>query len=175
MSDSNQTPNKIILIGFMGSGKSSTARCLSERLGLSVYDIDTLITEQSGLSSVSEIFSERGESAFRDLETEITRKLGDIKAGIVSTGGGVISREVNRSLLNSQGSIIVFLKTSFATVAERVSGLSDRPLFKDRIKAEELFKVRAPIYEAWADIIIETDNLSPSQVCDQIISALEHR
>lgn len=159
----------------MGSGKSSTARCMAERLGIPVYDMDTLITERSGLSSVSEIFSERGESSFRDLETAIARELEGVESGIVSTGGGIISREVNRSILRAGGAIIVFLKTSFATVAQRVAGLSDRPLFKDRIKAEELFQSRAPIYEAWADIIIETDNLSPSQVCDQIILSLGRR
>jgi shikimate kinase len=173
-----QTPNpttRIVLIGFMGSGKSSTAACLSERLGVPVFDMDALITHRSGLSSVSEIFSERGEDAFRELETEVTRGLGDVTSGIISTGGGVISRDENRALLRTQCSQIVFLKTSFESVAQRVAGLDDRPLFKDRIKAAELFQLRAPIYDSWADIVVETDNASPAEVCEKILSKLQLR
>jgi shikimate kinase len=162
-----------VLIGFMGSGKSSTAACLSNRLGVPMFDMDALITHRSGLKSVSEIFSERGEDAFRDLETEIARGLGELTSGIISTGGGVISRDENRALLRTPGSQVVFLKTSFESVTKRIADLDDRPLFKDRIKAAKLFELRAPVYQSWADIIVETDNASPAEVCEKIISELQ--
>lgn len=157
----------------MGSGKSSTAACLSERLAVPMFDMDALITHRSGMKSISNIFSERGEEAFRELETAVARELSCLDAGIISTGGGVISRDENRALLRTAGSHVVFLKTSFEAVAQRIADLDDRPLFKDRVKAANLFELRAPVYQSWADIIVETDNASPAEVCEKIISELQ--
>ena len=164
---------KIVLIGFMGSGKSTVAAHLGELLKLPVCEMDEEIVRRSGLASIPEIFEKRGEQHFRDLEAEVAQGLAQASDIIVSTGGGVIGRAGNMESLKASGGLLVFLRSSFETVRARNEGLETRPLFRDGAKALELFAQRAPLYARWADITLDTDSRTVSDLCAEIVSRLE--
>lgn len=166
---------KIILIGFMGAGKSTVATRLSARLGVPVREMDESIVARSKLSSIPEIFEKHGEPFFRDLESEVAESLAQERNVVVSTGGGVIGRPRNMELLRQNGGLVIYLRSSFSTVEARNAGLETRPLFKDSTKAKQLFAARVPIYEQWADITIDTDGKLPEEVCSEIASRLPAR
>lgn len=161
---------KIILIGFMGSGKTTVANVLAKKLNLEVIEMDELILKSSGRESISDIFSLDGEEHFRDLETKIAKKISTMDNVAISTGGGVVMKGRNKNLLKTGN--IIFLKTSFKTLENRLIGDSSRPLFKDREKAKKLFNLRQNIYEEWADKVIITDKKSADQVVSNLIKYL---
>ena len=117
----------IILIGYMGSGKSSAARALSDKLGIPVTDTDAHIEADEGMK-ISDIFDRFGEDRFRDMETELLHDLiKERKVQVVSTGGGMPVREENRKLLKDLGSV-VYLKASPEQIAKRLEHDTTRPL-----------------------------------------------
>jgi shikimate kinase len=156
----------------MGSGKSSIATALSAQIGLPLYDMDQLVLANSGCSSISEIFEKHGEDRFRDLETAVASDLQQVQSGVISTGGGVVKRSENRALLCLPNTAVVFLRTSFESINRRIAQLQDRPLFRDRVQAEDLLRHRTPAYEAWATITVDTDDRTPAQICDAIIDLM---
>lgn len=164
---------KLILIGFMASGKSAVAAALAPQLGCSTIQVDEEIVACAGLPSVATIFAEKGEAYFRDLEAKVAASLKDAQNIVISTGGGIITREENITNLKENGGTIVYLRTSFETVAERAGDLSSRPLFANRANALELFQRRLPIYERYADIIIDTDGRSVDEVCSAILTHIK--
>lgn len=157
----------IILAGMPGCGKSTVARILGKKLGFRVVDTDELIVEKYG--AISEIFEKFGEECFRNFETQVVKDIASYDNHIVSTGGGCLLREENRALFKSCGKII-FLRTQLNTLSERLKGDTTRPLLKGDMKSrlEKLLKERAPIYENSADIVIDTDALTPEEVADKI-------
>lgn len=163
---------KIVLIGFMGSGKSSVAKELCKSINFELLEVDELIVEKSNFESVVEIFKEKGEDFFRDLETKVLESVNKRDNVIISCGGGVIVRDINLKILKAKNSTIVFLDTSFESVRERIENLGGRPLFKDLINAKELYKSRLQKYEKFSDIKINTDNKSISKVAKEIIKKL---
>jgi len=171
--DSMTCPKKLILIGFMASGKSAVAAALAPHLGFPMIQIDEEIVVRSGLTSVAAIFTERGEAHFRDLEAQVAASLRDAQNIVISTGGGIITREENITNLKENGGIVVYLRTSFETVTERAGDLSSRPLFANRNDALELFQRRLPIYERYADIIIDTDGRSVDELCSAILTHIK--
>jgi shikimate kinase len=164
---------KLILIGFMASGKSAVATALASQLDFSMIQVDEEIVARSGLPSVAAIFAERGEAHFRDLEAQVAASLRDAQNIVISTGGGIITREENITNLKDNGGIVVYLRTSFETVAERAGDLSSRPLFANKANALELFQRRLPIYERCADIIIDTDDRAVDEVCSAILTHIK--
>ena len=160
----------IILIGFMGAGKTSVGRALERRTGLPLLDTDQLIEEQAGMT-ISDIFAKKGEEEFRRAETEMLKKLaGREAAGIVSTGGGLPLREENRRALTRLGTV-VYLRVQPGTVCRRLAGDNTRPLLagdggKERV--QELMTARDPLYREAADLIIDTDGLTPSAIAEKI-------
>jgi shikimate kinase len=164
---------KIILIGFMGSGKSTVAAGLARRLGLPLIDTDEAVVSRAGFPSIANIFEVRGEQVFRDFESEVAKATGTVEDGVVSTGGGIVTRDENMTHLKKAGDVVVYLRTSFDTLAARIGDLETRPLFKNRLNARALYEQRHPIYERWADVAIDTDTLSPDDVCSAIISKLK--
>lgn len=159
---------KLILIGFMGSGKTTVGNLLAKKLNLEVIEMDELIIKQEG-KSINNIFSQDGEIKFRELETQIAKDL-DIKNNVViSTGGGVVTNKKNIDYLKKNGKII-FLKTSFTEIEKRLKNVKDRPLFKDKKKAKELFIFRQSLYEEYADLIVNTNGRSVEEVTYEIIS-----
>lgn len=150
----------IILIGFMGSGKSTYGKLIANKLGYSFVDTDHYIERKEG-RSVSDIFSDDGEEYFRSLETEVLKELMQEKKPLVlSLGGGTPLREDNRELMKDRG-YTIFLKITADEAYERLKDDSERPLLqvenpKERI--EKLLWVRNPIYEAVADYVLVEEN-----------------
>jgi shikimate kinase len=168
-------PDRFILIGFMGTGKSSVAQALAALLGFSVRELDAMIVERSGRASIPDIFEHEGEPRFRDLESEVCAAVQHERSVVVSTGGGVIGREINMQHLTTEGSVVVFLRTSFDQILARSGELHDRPLFRNGQQARELFERRAPLYIQWSNLVIDTDAKSVEEICSEILSSIQSR
>lgn len=166
----------IILIGFMGSGKTSVGIKLSYRLKYPFCDTDRQIERMQG-KSISEIFASKGEAYFRQMETDCIKKLISDNAGgtyIFSTGGGTPVKEENRELLKQLG-MVVYLKVSADVVYNRLKGDTKRPLLQtDNPKAriEELLKMRQDAYESAADIVIDTDGKNLNDIVEEIAASV---
>lgn len=165
----------IVLIGFMGSGKTTVGIRLSYRLRKSIEDTDKLI-ERRQKRTIREIFAQDGEAYFRELETEILREaVSKRKNQIISVGGGTPIKEENRRLLKQLGTVVYF-RLKPETVFRRLKRDTTRPLLQcenplERIRT--LLEQRKEAYEACADIIIDVDELSMQQVVDKVIAELE--
>lgn len=160
----------IVLIGFMGSGKSAIGRRISSRLGFQFIDTDQLIIERTGIP-ISEIFVTQGEAAFRDLETTVLGTLTHLDRCVVATGGGVVLREENCVLLHQIG-LVIGLTASEEVLYNRVSRNTKRPLLQTEDPREtlrQLLEQRLPIYEAAADITIDTSHLSHEEALEAIV------
>lgn len=163
----------IVLTGFMGTGKTVVGKKLSNILKMELIDIDSEI-ERSEKMSINEIFRRFGEPRFRDLETEMIKKLSKRDNVIISTGGGAVLRDENIHALKEKG-VIVCLFATPETILKRTSHSSNRPLLQvedplRRIK--ELLDYRKPFYEK-ADIMIDTEGKTPSQIAEEIIEKLQ--
>ncbi|HFI0352219.1 TPA: shikimate kinase [Streptococcus suis] len=159
----------IVLLGFMGVGKSTTARLMD----LPVYDMDQIIEERIGMT-IADYFKLEGEVAFRQIETEVLKELLTLPADcLVSTGGGVVKSEFNRQLLLENKAYNVLLTASFEVAYERISqdSQSKRPLFLQNSKEEfeTIYQERMALYQGLAATIINTDQLTPEQVARNIL------
>ncbi len=165
--------HNVILIGFMGSGKTTVGRKLAERLSYRFCDSDQMIETKVG-STINQIFSTHGEEYFRNMETEFLKELnGSISNTVLSTGGGLPLRDKNSALLSQMG-LVVYLKASKEVTLKRVKGDSSRPLLKgDELeqKIERLLRVRTPIYEKAAHKIIATDDKSVDEIVNLIMES----
>jgi len=137
---------RVFLTGFMGSGKTTVGRLLSERLDLPFIDLDREIERQAGMS-VREIFEAGGEALFRRMEHEALAGAVAEPGAVIATGGGTMTVERNLELLEASG-VSVWLDPPFSLIAERIGtlGKEDRPLFQDEAQALELYERRLPIY-----------------------------
>lgn len=159
----------IVLLGFMGVGKTTTARLLD----LPVYDMDQIIEERIGMT-IADYFKLEGEAAFRKVETKVLKELLDLPADcLVSTGGGVVKSELNRQFLLENKANNVLLTASFEVAYERISQdrQSKRPLFLQHSKEEfeTIYQERMTLYQGLAATIINTDQLTPEQVARKIL------
>ena len=162
----------IVLIGFMGSGKSSAGRGLAVRTGWPRYDTDEMIAARYGLSIV-EIFAQHGEEAFRAAETEALAQVPERPAFVV-TGGGIVLRSENVERLRHFG-IIVHLTANEETLFERASRRKTRPLLQTenpRKTFSEMLRVREPLYQQAADITVDTSELRHEEVADRIMEQI---
>ncbi len=176
----------IILIGFMGSGKSAVARRLAWRLRRTALDLDRRIEEAAG-SKIAEIFATQGEAAFRQMEAATLREALQTSS-VIATGGGIVTRPENRELLRAasqSGALVVYLRAQPERLAERIRlQPGKRPLIdgagvldeeETRARVAELLAGRAEFYEACADAIIDTDTLHLDQVVDKIYNLYKRR
>ena len=162
--------DNIILIGFMGSGKTSVGIRLSYQLKRTMIDTDKWI-EQKQKRTVSEIFAQSGEEAFRMMETDCLKEL--IRTAdkqIISVGGGLPMKEENHALLRELGTVF-YLSATPETVYERLKTDTTRPLLQvedpeERIRT--LLKRRAPVYEACADVVLDVSDRSFDEILEQI-------
>lgn len=159
---------KIILIGFMGSGKTTVANILAKKLSLEAIEMDNLIIKKTG-KSINRIFNEDGEKRFRELETQISKSFLHKNNCVISSGGGIVINKINIDFLKNNGKII-FLKTSFQEIEKRLKNTKDRPLFKDKKSVKKLFNFRQKLYEECADLIVNTDGKSVEKISYEIIS-----
>ncbi|MBP3594850.1 MAG: shikimate kinase [Lachnospiraceae bacterium] len=165
----------IILIGYMGSGKSTVGRKAAKAVEYNFLDTDALIEKEEGVT-ISKLFEEKGEQYFREKETETIRKLiAEPKGNIIATGGGLPMKEGNAELLKELGTVI-YLKAETDTLMKRLSGDTARPLLKNgdlREKIETMLAIRGPVYEATADLVLQTDNMSFYEIICQIEKLLK--
>ena len=160
----------IILIGPPGSGKSTIGKATSRRLKINFTDTDDLIEVRSG-TSISQIFIDKGEPWFRDLELEVLQEELVKLNGVLALGGGAPLSEVAQGLLRSKDEAIVYLDVSLATAAPRVGFNRDRPLLLSNPRGawQELMDKRRPIYEALAKHIVKVDERAPKDIVDEIV------
>lgn len=163
--------DNIILIGFMGSGKTTVGKRLSKLLGYSFADTDQLIEQKEG-TTISNIFAEKGENYFRQLETDTIRNMvSTCHETILSSGGGLPLRECNANILQELG-FVVMLDVSKETVLKRLHGDTTRPLLQgDNVeeKVEELLTYREPMYELAAHMKIPVNDRTVQDIAEEII------
>lgn len=165
----------IFLIGFMGAGKSTIARALQRKLGFPLIEMDERIVKEQGMS-INDIFAQYGEDHFRDIESQLIVDIGKEEPSIVSCGGGVVVRPQNTQNMKEIGRI-VFLKATPETIYERVKNSTDRPILNGHMNVEyiaELMEKRCALYEAAADITIQTDGKTREQICEEIIGKMRN-
>ncbi len=165
--------NNIFLIGFMGAGKSTIAKALCKELNMQLVEMDARIVEEQKMS-INDIFAQYGEDYFRDVESQLILTLGEEGNAIVSCGGGVVVRPQNTDYMKKSGKV-VFLSATPETIYERVKNSTDRPILNGHMNVEyiaELMEKRRALYEAAADIKIDTDGKNRSAICKEIMDRL---
>ena len=163
----------VVLIGMMGAGKSSVGRALQRRTGLPRFDMDELIEAKAGMS-IPEIFAQKGEPWFRDLESTVLAEAPLQGPAIIVTGGGVVLRPNNMTALKQMGTV-VWLGAEAATLLARASRRGNRPLLQTadpQVAMAALLAVRLPLYAQAADIRIDTTRLTHEEVTDVILAEL---
>jgi len=156
----------LILIGFMGTGKTSVGMRVAKSLGWRFVDTDKLIVKQAG-KSIPQIFADSGETYFRELETEVLEKCALANGQVISTGGGIVTVARNREILKEAG-YVIWLRASPETIYERVKRNRNRPLLQTEdplATIREMLSVRNELYEATRDLVISTDNLTMEETC----------
>ncbi|MEJ2683470.1 MAG: shikimate kinase [Candidatus Sulfobium sp.] len=162
------TAKNIVLTGFMGTGKTEVGRELSRILDMDLIDIDTEIEAGQGMK-ITDIFGTLGEQRFREIESEMISKIGEMENVIISTGGGAVLREENMAVLREKG-MIFCLSAAPATILKRTSGNSDRPLLnvEDPLaRIRDLLEFRRPFYEK-AGTLIDTEAKTPIRIAEEI-------
>ena len=156
---------------MMGAGKTSVGQAIAALSGRRFADTDALIEEKYG--KITDIFAQRGEGYFRDLETETARELSAADGLVVATGGGFVLRAENCGLLKKNGKIF-FLRAQLPTLLARVEGDTSRPLLQGGAeeKLRELLPVRTPVYERAANYIVDTDGRGVEDIAREILSRL---
>jgi shikimate kinase len=168
------SPWLLFLIGLRGSGKTTVARLLGEKLGWPWVDADDVLERRRG-RSIRAIFAAEGEAGFRDREAEVLAELCGLDRHVVATGGGVVLREANRQRLRSGW--VVWLSADVDTLWQRLQGdgstVERRPALTvgGREEVVEVLRVREPLYRACADFIVPTAGRSPADVADEILAA----
>jgi shikimate kinase len=164
--------NNIILVGYMGSGKTTVGKSLARLMDFKFVDTDEMIVEKEN-RTINEIFATDGETAFRDIETSLLKQLlhDDRKKLVISTGGGMPLRNENRELLKTLGEV-VYLKASSETIYDRIKGDTTRPLLQcddPKLKISKMLMDRGPIYAECANVIVNVDELTQMEAAQEII------
>lgn len=163
----------IVLIGFMGAGKSTISDFLRTVFAMEIVEMDQIIAERQGMS-ISDIFETYGEEYFRDLETNLLIEMQSRTNVVISCGGGVPMRERNVAEMKKNGRVVL-LTAKPETILERVKDNHDRPLLEGNKTVPyiaQLMEKRREKYEAAADIVIETDGKSELQICEELVQSL---
>ncbi|OAS13559.1 shikimate kinase [Paenibacillus oryzisoli] len=162
------TVRNIVLVGFMGTGKSTVGKKLAERLGWSFCDSDVVL-EEVQQTSISEIFRNHGEAHFRALETETLARILDSEGQVVATGGGAVLADSNRKCMLQHG-FVVALNADAETIIQRVSSDTNRPLLQGDLeeRVHSLMEQRKHAYD-FAHTSIDTTNLNEDEIADRII------
>ena len=163
----------IVLIGFMGAGKSTISEFLKTVFAMEVIEMDQIIAERQSMS-ISDIFETYGEEYFRDLETNLLIEMQSKKNMVISCGGGVPMRERNVVEMKKNGRVVL-LTAKPETILNRVKDNHDRPLLEGNKTVPfiaDLMEKRREKYQAAADIVIETDDKSELEICEELVKKL---
>ena len=159
----------VTLTGFMGSGKTTVGKVLADFLGCPFLDLDDLVVKKAG-KSITDIFAQDGEAAFRLLEAQVLRKTVEKyteNTAVLALGGGAVLAPASAALLRDK-TVCIYLRATLDTLLQRLDGeTAGRPLADDALASR--LAEREPIYEETAHVIIDTDGLSPDEVADEII------
>ncbi|MEG0687434.1 MAG: shikimate kinase [Hungatella sp.] len=165
----------MILIGFMGAGKTRVGRELADRYQKELIDTDQRIEAIAGMS-ISRLFEVRGEPYFRMMETKVLEELLHLEAGqVIATGGGLPMREENRKLLHELGTVI-YLQVDAGTILQRLQGDETRPLLQGEGAEEKIHALlsdREPIYRGIAHRIVKVDHRTPEEIADEIVQSMK--
>ncbi len=177
MTDPNTLPENIILIGFMGCGKSTVGRELQHRLGYQLVDMDQVIEQRAG-KPITAIFANEGEVTFREMETAVLKDLAQAseQRRIISTGGGVVGRPENRALLQRMG-YVVWLDAPAPVILERTSKNRARPLLHTEDpagKIRRLMAEREPLYQETAHLKLDTTGLDSGELATGILECARY-
>jgi shikimate kinase len=164
-------PRRIVLTGFMGSGKSTVGPLLAERLGWSFVDVDEAIEAEAG-TTIADLFGRHGEAAFREREHASIARLAAGDALVLALGGGAIEHTSTRTLLlTTPNTLLVHLEVELATTLDRCRGTEHtRPILADEANLTNRYQRRLPLYRT-AHVSIPVDALTPDQVVDAILQA----
>jgi len=162
---------RIVLTGFMGSGKSTVGPLLAERLGWSFLDVDNVIEAEAGCT-IAELFARHGEPAFRDREHATIARLAAGEGLVLALGGGAIERDATRELLLAgPGTLLVHLEVALATTLARCGGTEQtRPVLADHANLARRYERRLPLYRM-AHVSIAVDARTPDEVAATVIAA----
>jgi shikimate kinase len=167
-----QQPPAVVLVGFMGAGKTVIGRGLADRLGIPFLDTDAAIVEAEG--PITSIFEARGESGFRALEAQVVVRELDALARtprVLALGGGaVLSDDVRRALRRAPH--VVWLTAPRELLWARVAGEATRPLARDEESFSALLRAREPLYREVAGVTVDTSALDPGAAVDAVLAAL---
>jgi shikimate kinase len=162
-------PRRIVLTGFMGSGKSTVGPLVADRLGWTFLDADNVIEQQAG-ATIAELFARHGEAGFRDLEHAAISRLASQDALILALGGGAIERPETRNLLlTAPGTLLVHLEVKLETALARCAGTEQtRPIFADKASLASRYDRRLPLYRT-AHVSVVVDALTPGEAAQAIL------
>jgi shikimate kinase len=162
---------RIVLTGFMGSGKSTVGPLVARRLGWDFLDVDDVIEAEAG-ASIAELFARQGEALFRDREQAAIARLATTDALVLALGGGAIERAETRDLLlGTSGTLLVHLEVELSTTLARCAGTEGiRPILADQASLSGRYRLRLALYRA-AHVSIPVDELSPDEVVEAILKA----
>lgn len=159
----------IILIGFMGTGKSTVGQALAAALDWTFVDMDERIVEKAG-QSIPEIFATHGEAYFRDLESDVLHELAGGAKQVIATGGGAVLRPANREVM-LKGGLVVNLKADAETIIHRVKGDANRPLLAGDVeeRVRKLLQERRGMYD-YAHLAIDTSSMQVDEIVKTILA-----
>lgn len=163
---------RIVLTGFMGSGKTTAGPLVAKRLGWRFVDVDDVIEAEAGCA-IAELFAREGEAAFRDREHAAILRVVNGEGLVVALGGGAIERaETRELLLNAPGTRLVHLEVQLATTLDRCRGTEDtRPVLADQANLAARYHRRLPLYRM-AHVSIRADHLTPEETAEAIVAAV---
>jgi shikimate kinase len=165
-------PDRVVLVGFMGAGKTSVGRILAPRLGYRFEDLDDRVETRVG-RKVASIFREQGEEAFRTLELEEARAVAGFARCVVAAGGGAFVHPETRAVLR-HGAVTVWLRCDLEAILGRIRVDGSRPLAGNRVIMQALLAEREPSYRT-ADVTVDASSGTPREVADRILGLLEER
>ncbi|HKF00491.1 MAG TPA: shikimate kinase [Actinomycetes bacterium] len=163
------SPN-LVMIGFMGAGKTMIGKLVAQALGREFLDTDELVTQAAELP-ITEIFRREGEDGFRRREQNAIDEAVASPARVIAVGGGAVLSSENRTVLKQAG-YLVYLRATPETLAIRLADVTDRPLINavDRVgRIRDLLVARGPVYETAGDVAVDTDTITPQQAAEQIV------
>jgi len=165
------TTRRIVLTGFMGSGKSTIGPMLARRLGWRFHDVDDVIESEAG-TTIAKLFAQFGEPSFRDREHQTIARLAAEDEMVLALGGGAIERAETRNLLlRTPGTLLVHLEVSLATTLARCRGTENtRPILADQANLTARYQQRLPLYRL-SHASIQVDALKPRQVAMAVLDA----